>query len=83
MELVELIEQLAEAVHKKVALSVPFEVELWTVEQVSGYFHKTVSAAKRSVLCKSSFPRPVKTDKIARPMYFAKEVVEWAREHRG
>jgi hypothetical protein len=83
MEMTELIEQLADAVHKKAATRFPVAVELWSVEQVSAYFHKTVPFAKCAILCKPSFPRPVKTDKKARPLYFGAEVVEWAKEHRG
>lgn len=83
MELIELIEQLAEGVTQRLAPKFPFDVELWSVERVSAYFNKAVPVAKRSILCKPSFPRPVKTDKGARPMYFAKEVVEWAKDHRG
>jgi hypothetical protein len=83
MEPIEVIDQLLTAINKKLSTQVPFAVELWSVEQVSTYFHKAVPVAKRSILCKPSFPRPVKTDESARPMYFAQEVVEWAREHRG
>lgn len=78
----DLINQLADAVAHRIKPAFPLEIELWNVENVASYFHKAVPVVQRSITCKPSFPRPVKTEKGARPLYFAKEVVEWANAQR-
>ena len=83
MSEVDLIDRLADAVAERINAKFEFEIALWSVERVATYFNKAVPVAQRSILCKPSFPKPVKTEKGARPLYFAKEVVEWARSCRG
>jgi hypothetical protein len=78
----DLIARIARAVVNQITPQFPHEIELWSVERVASYFNKAVPVAQRSILCKPGFPKPVKTEKGARPLYFAKEVVEWANSCR-
>ena len=78
----DLIERLAEAVADKITAKFPFDIELWNIERVAEYFHKAVPVAQRSITCHPYFPKPIKTLKGARPLYVAKEVVEWAKAQR-
>jgi hypothetical protein len=79
----DLIDRIADAVADRIKPMFPFDVELWNVERVAAYFNRTVPILKRSITCKPSFPKAVKVNKEARPLYFAKEVVEWARSCQG
>ena len=79
----ELIDRLADALADRIKPTFPLDIELWNVERIANYFGKAIPVAQRSITCLPGFPRPVKTEKNARPLYFAKEVVEWANIHRG
>ena len=61
---------------------VPFEHQLWDTEKVAGYFGKKPHVARRTVLCLPSFPKAVRTDATAHPLYFAMEVVDWAKSRK-
>lgn len=78
----DLIDRLADALANRIKPGFPLDIELWNIERVANYFDKAVPVTQRSITCKPSFPKPVKTEKGARPLYFAKEVVEWANAQR-
>lgn len=78
----ELIENLAEALAKKINTKIPFDVALWDSETVATYFNKSPAVARRSILCLPSFPKAVRTDRTAHPQYFANEVVDWAKTRK-
>lgn len=69
---------------------VPFEHQVWTIEQCMGYLQcgRTTFDAIKAV---PGFPKPVdrvplcKGNRIQRltPRYFAAEIVQYLREHQG
>ena len=74
-----LIVELAHALAEKLSPKFSPDIELWNIQRIADYFDKAVPVVKRSIISKSSFPRAVVTAKGARPLYFANEVVKWAK----
>ena len=79
----DIVERLANALASIAKPAFPLDVALWDTETVAQYFGMGhASSARRSITCQPSFPKAVRADKNARPLYFASEVIEWAKTRK-
>lgn len=68
-----------------VALSVKSAPALWNAEQIGEWIGLSEYTVKQKVVCQEGFPAPVKATglKDCSRRWFADEVIDWARKHRG
>ena len=79
----DVIDRLANVLANFAKPTFPLDVALWDTETVAEYFGMAhASSARRSITCQPSFPKAVRADKNARPLYFASEVIEWAKSRK-
>jgi prophage regulatory protein len=83
----DLIEQLAEAVSKRMAPAVPLSVQLWNAKIIAGYLQRSPAAVMERVVTLPDFPRPIrlptqKEGSKGQPLWEAAEVIAWARGHK-
>jgi len=78
----DLINNLANILANLAKPAFPLDVELWDTETVANYFKKAPHVARRSIICQPSFPKAVRIEKTARPLYFANEVIDWAKTRK-
>ena len=68
-----------------VALTIKSAPALWDDEQLAEWFGVTAKVAKYTIAARPSFPAPVVPTNASsgRKVWFADEVIEWARKNRG
>ena len=84
-----LISQLAAAVAQLVKRAIFVEVNLWDIAMIAQFLKRNPRAVRERMACPPSFPKAVRLPTTTRgklgktqPMYWAKEVIAWAKSHQ-
>jgi hypothetical protein len=80
----ELLAKLVEAMEKFQKPAIPLAVDLWDMAMVAAYFKRDPQVVRQNIACLPSFPKAIRlpTKAKSHPLYNAKEVIEWAQQHR-
>lgn len=86
-----LVEQLAAAMLAHLERpAIPIDVALWDMATIGEFLKRNPQAVRERIACLPSFPKAVRLPTTTtdgkpgrtQPMYWAKEIIAWARSHQ-
>ena len=66
------------------AARIPVEVDLWDTNVIASYMKRKPAFIREQILPCPTFPAPIRlpSEGRARPLYRAKEVIDWANDRQ-
>ena len=84
-DLKQLAEQIADAIKEGIE-QVPMDYRLWTAKQIADYMRRTERQVAERTVYLPGFPKPIRLPVSnggkGRPLWKAREVVEWVERHQ-
>lgn len=84
MSAVEMISQLLDALNKQNS-PIPLDVALWDTATIAKYLNRNDAAVRERVTPLPDFPKAIRLPSkqgVGRPLYKAREVIEWVEKHQ-
>jgi hypothetical protein len=78
----DVLDALALKVASKIKPSIPVEIDLWDIETCANYLKREPKSFRNKYRTYAGFPKAIRING-GRPLFPAKEVVEWAMNQRG